>query len=225
LLENRADPETIEGYIELLLSPSQIEEKIITALNVLNNLAVTPDTAIHPLVHQGYQMVDSFLTEKTRLLKQHRGVFFVYGSMRFDDPHNLDLDSVVITEIENVVLRVLCETYWTDELVSLWGTRLNRDTDGPGYTSVERLNQHCKQIKNRNSRYLSKNAVFIEGDFDFASSALTGFPYYLPNPQTVETIKKSVFGLSIKNPLMGSAIYMSLAQCIEDRLSRRGGFQ
>ncbi|MEK7165853.1 MAG: hypothetical protein AAB874_03555 [Patescibacteria group bacterium] len=222
LLDNYAGPEEIGTYVELLLNPKKTLTRIVTAVTQLNRYGVTEHTANNQLVKEAYSQLNLFISSKVKILARTGAVFSVFGSIRFDDPQNLDVDSVFITDKHFDYLAGVCEYDWNEELQQLWNNQFGIQTHGPAYVSVERLKYINDRVNNRDHNFFQQEGVFIEGDLDSFSGILTGVPLFAAKPKSVSKYQFEIVNLCKHNPLIGASVCKVLGETLYTRLSRRG---
>lgn len=205
-------------YIQMLSSPETAYQQMPGLLEDLKKYSVTEETATNDRVREGYNLLRKFVTKIKPDLDQHNAAILTHGSMRFDDPHNLDFDLDILTENETPSLKKI-ERNWAFDLNKDWGKI--GDEGHIAVFSVEELMRICNKLKSDDLSYINENQFWIELAAMDASNILIGNPLYSANPALVEKAQQEIMIQASETPLMASLMNIVLAGTLEDRQERR----
>lgn len=208
----------VKHYLDAVAFPERALEKLHTLVKALNKYSVTPQTATNPRVQQGYEVLSEFTRRVHPILSDTGAVVFVYGSMRYDDPVNLDYDLKIVTDRHSPGLKWLYRD-WTDELDDEWKT-LGPDGNLT-YLSIEQLEHHCRAIADNDTSYVYKNAGLIDFEFGGASIVFSGYPLYAADSSLVPRFQQQVVQLTSNTPLLTGAMIVELSDVLKVRRERR----
>src|SRR3990167_4105119 len=154
------------------------------------------------------------------ILEKHDVTLFVYGSMQYGDPVNMDFDGLFITQKRNKKFRYLYKNNLSPELEYLFTRVVPGRGDGSSYFSLEDLAARQQQINRGNEKYVVKYREFIEAEFTEASVLLTGFPVYSPGNRAV-LFKNRVWDMLGESPLLAAEVIIGLEETVQNREKRR----
>lgn len=209
----------IEQAMPYLLSPEKIMPEIDSMIESLYAFSVTPETAKNPKVVEAWKLLKTFRENNERFLIRNNLAVFVYGSMIYDDPRNLDYDIKVVGYEDDPNL---------SHIVNLWAYQLDepwRKVGTPqgnfGYRSIESLERHLKAFNDGDISYIDHNCELIEGILSETSIMLTGYPLFMPSPEVYSGLKERISKLASASPLLGYDILQELKATLAIRVERR----
>jgi hypothetical protein len=144
-------------------------------------------------------------------------VVSIYGSIRYDDPVNLDFDVAIIAEHKDMDFKRLISA-WSNQLSDIWDVGKGGHF---GYMTLDSLQRYCDAIKNGESDYINGNAPLMEADFGDAASIINGYTGFTGNSDLVANYRQRILNMAYANPLMGASVALTLQGTLSERRSRR----
>ncbi|NCN82753.1 MAG: hypothetical protein GW947_02185 [Candidatus Pacebacteria bacterium] len=210
---------TILPLFNLLLNPNSIPEVIADTRRALETLQVNPDSAKSPRVIEGYRVLKVFFTERLQYLRDNKIVVLVYGSMRYDDPVNLDYDILcVVPSHAKEFVSTLID--WMKELDHPWDSLV-----GYGghltFVGLEDIREYATEIGNGNLEFITSNCMDISMDMMGAAILITGYAGFTPDPKLCAEYRQRVLELASTNAILQASIAENLLSVLTIRQERR----
>lgn len=156
----------------------------------------------------------------------------VYGSMRYDDPKNLDFDITVATQTHSPVLDecVYGSNDWTLRLSELWESHMN-DNDGHiSYVHFDTIEQAARDFELLDIDELGGNAFRLEEKLSDPSTVLTGYPIFAADAREphqrlfsplVKAMQEKAYALCMQYSPIAVHTAAALEDCLKIRWERR----
>ena len=215
------ETKTVTRHVELLLLPAAARLGLINDLSArLKTFEIDHRRTKEPRVKTAWDALEGFIDFNRGILEKHDVTLFVYGSMQYGDPVNMDFDGLFITQKRNKKFRYLYKNNLSPELEYLFTRVVPGRGDGSSYFSLEDLAARQQQINRGNEKYVVKYREFIEAEFTEASVLLTGFPVYSPGNRAV-LFKNRVWDMLGESPLLAAEVIIGLEETVQNREKRR----
>lgn len=212
--------EDIESFIPYLLDPSLNERRIGEVLYALDQYSVTPYTAQNPRVQQAWGTLQEFTQEYHDILARNNAVVSITGSVRYDDPRNLDFDvEIYVPKATDEVDSKRLAFEWSDRLTALWPVRVGGDMT---IVSMEDLQRHHQKLQERDADYFHQNAWEIMLDYMRMDAIFNGYLGLSPSMAEAREMQQEIAALLHKNPLMQASALVELQAALHVRRERRG---
>ena len=208
--------ENYNDYLRALAFPEKSFGRVQMLVGELNRFSVTAETAKHPQVRKGYDVLQNFVENIKPQLDANGVSLYLYGSMRFDDPQHLDYDLVAARTAESPNLMQLTED-WQHILNQQW-VGIGDEGHISGFT-LDNFRKVCQRINNEND-YIEDRAFWIDLEATNTCNVLIGNPIFA-DESTVDAYRNEILDLASKTPLMAALMDSVLSGTLKDRQERR----
>jgi hypothetical protein len=219
LLTNHASLDTVLTYARFLHIPDLVQTTIPDLVTQLQQFAVTPEQATHHDVRLGRQILCSFFEKKQSELHKHNIIPLVYGSLLYDDPHNLDYDVILFGQQYKPYIEAMSVFDWSDEINALW---MNDSGGHITYVTRQQIESFVGFFRNdTHESKINEAALDIEILLGDISVIFSGSPILTHDASLLPTIREHCTTLMLQEPLIPALVTHDLQEALQVRQIRR----
>lgn len=220
LLRQQANENWVVQYAHLLKTPNLAEKEIPSLITQLQQFAVTPENATHVTVRAGREILRRFFEQKHSVLYKYGVIPIVYGSLLYDDPHNLDYDVVLLGQQYNPDMKKLSVFDWLNELNEQW---LNDREGHLSYVTLEKIEKYAKLFgDDTHIRQIKLNTFDIQQLMSDVSIIFSGSPVLKNDTSLLPALRGRCTTLMSQEPLLPAIVTFDLRDTLRVRHERRG---